>query len=395
MRIIRTGALALGIALILGTVASIAQTPRPDFPIPVVQANEALAKQIDRSFGSVAGHEPAMPTTVRLPSTDARLGYWLEAQGPSATASYLQHLAERQIERASVRVAYPVLAGTENRHEQFRLVYEWFGSSMDRVQMETVVEVSPQFTDENYHRGVGAPGQCDGDVVLRFAEFASDVAAIMQPEYLILDLKPSTMAASAGCASFSDSKSAAELLSAVLESLEESLELPDDTRLGVSVDLVRDAEFRHSVLDQDGEFFVAVSTINDDLTVAELKRHLQGISEDAAGKGRSLALNEFWLRKHALIEGENLGKVWSSATADLWEIWRQADAALLNAVTAYLADEWLYVSAYETDLVIGGYVSSEWLADSAAERPIKVRRLSSLRSREIRHATPAVASEEM
>ena len=108
-----------------------------------------------------------------------------------------------------------------------------------------------------------------------------------------------------------------------------------------------------------------------------------------------MALNEFWLRKHALIEGENLGKVWSSATADLWEIWRQADAALLNAVTAYLADEWLYVSAYETDLVIGGYVSSEWLADSAAERPIKVRRLSSLRSREIRYATPAVASEEM
>ena len=366
----------------LGTVTSLALAEHPELPPPVQQAAKALQADIAAVFDDTVEREAANVTTVRLPSTDARSGYLVEVQGPSATRSYLETLTELGIGRGSMRVVYPVLSGKEDRHENYKPLYEWFGSAMDHFGMQDIVEVSMQFDDENFHRGVGVRDQCEGDVAKRFAEYAANVASITRPEFLIIDLKPSTMKTAGRCEAYRDKNTAALLVAGVLE----SLEVPEGTILGISIDLVRDADFRRTVMSLDGDFFIAVSTIQDDLTVAELRRHLDELTDYGIRTGRKLALNEFWLRKRSLIDGEGLSDTWSSATADLWEIWKPADTALLNAVTSHLGSEWLYVSAYETDLVIGGYVPSGWLADNAVERPVKVRNLSSAKSREIRYS---------
>ncbi|MEL7311205.1 MAG: hypothetical protein AAFN07_06840 [Pseudomonadota bacterium] len=312
------------------------------------------------------------PDTARLPTADSRLGAWLFAGGENHNRLYLSRMKEAGIERVVYRLAYPTLTDFDPTLAKNRAFYRWLSSQIRNFGMNSVVVVSPQFRDENFFRGQPLGEQCSEkhDTAGAISDQLVEIVEHLEPEMIVLDLKPSTIARSPGCADQASNIDATRFLQSVLDRAEPGLR----AQLAVSVDLTSNAAYRDFVVSHPEVAIISVSTLDfldpDPTRFVELWENTAKQIHDA---GKRVVSDAFWMRKPVRL-GECPGQ--PVALSDLADLWRTVDEAII----ARSVDDGEFVAIYETDLVFGGYLSADQF-HCGEGLVLKNRRLSQLSSR--------------
>ena len=319
--------------------------------------------------------ESLAPGAARLWTADSRLGPWLLSGGVYENRTAIAALKEIGISQLDVVVAYPVLTGDEIRAEEFRAFYEALADLVKESGLKLRVIVGPQYRGAMYMRGVPAAGQCDGELRTTFAQHASRVAGIMQPDFLTLDINVESLESASGCFDFADPELAAMLALSVAE----NVSLPPETRLGITGSASDPAVYFSTLLESDNNFFIDANVRDfrsrGDNDIARLR----SLAAMARENGRDIAVGSYWLKKDKGVlntpaDPDQAGYSPVHAARDTLNIWADVDRKM-HTLMREETDELglLYASAYQSELL---FTYLEPGSDTINEQdPVKAIRL--------------------
>ena len=362
---------AVGAAL-AGCATTGSNDPATGFDPSILSAVENSASAL-----AVSADTSQTPTSARLTTADSRLGPWLLGGSEIHQRLYLGRLREAGYERVVFNVAYPTMTSADPRAEEYQRFYGWIAQQIEVFGLKSTVVVSPQFKDSNHYRGIGLLTQCDtiGDAASRLAGLANQVVETIDPETVVIDVRPTTLTtALGGCDAWANDADAARLLKATLAGLNETTR----DRVAVGINSEMHPGFQAAVLANPDIDTVSVSTLDirtDSVdTFRERWSDINGLVE---ASGKRMIVDAFWWRKPVRL-AQCDGK--PEALTDVASVWQPVDAALLRESTDTVAE---YVTAYETDLLFDGYISAE-VFECGEGFLLKNRRLAQLNSREAR-----------
>jgi hypothetical protein len=374
MRLATRAGLALAISIALGGCG-----PEPArYPDALVDATAKFEAATAAEFQGYDADGIPFPTAARLTTADARLGPWLFSSGVNENRMSMSRLAEQGVDTVGYTLAYPVLSGTEIKAEEYARAYKDLRPFANNLKLSMVMTVGPQYQDDNFLRGDTRVKQCGEDAIDEFSDYTLTVADKLRPDSLVLNFKPSTLRNARGCEAYASSDTALAMTRAIRDRVMGELNIP----VGISADLFGDRDYLDALMADDGEHFIALSTLKAGLTPKELKAAIDEIDAEAKAAGRELAINELWIRKDAFVDGESQG--WEPTFADFALIWRDADRRATAAISDYVASKnWRYAIAYESDALLG----AGWPAERMQEiggKALKSRRMIQLEMRHVR-----------
>lgn len=308
---------------------------------------------------------------VRLPTADSRYGPWLLGPGPVENERYIRKLKDREVAAAAMTVAYPILSGSEKRHDVYKRFYAYVFGQMAVAGMSPIVVVTPQQRDREYLRGQGAAGQCTGANTERLVAHAVSVARLLPEDtQIVLDYRPTVLSRAEGCADLASPEQAAGLVAGIVEALRAS---GFTGSIAASADL---AALDH--VDRLAEVpdlaVISANTLDARVNTRDaLESRWATFRTRVEDAGRVAAVDALWLAKTDPAMGCESGSLTDAAVASK-ALDERATAALNGAA---------FTVIYETDLWLGAYLEpGEFVC--APDFGLKNRRLVQLKSRNIR-----------
>ena len=331
-----------------------------------VEAANTITAAFAEHLGGGA-ETPLPPSTVRLPTADSRKAAQLLGADLTNSRNYLAQLAGKGVRRVSIRFAYPMFFAPAKRNDEFRYYYGKLRRFLDFHDMELVAVLGTQAYDAEYLRGFPAGPECTSDMAANIGELAQRVSDVINPDYLVVDLRPSSLARTRGCENAADPVVAGPAtLSAVAEIAKQ---LPLAT-VGVMLDASRDADYARFVIAGDGPHFVAASTLSAPLAPAAALADVDKLRALTHEAGREFAIGELWLHKVARGNGGLDDKLAAALLADTASVWATADRWLGHyAARAEGSGEVLFATVHETDLLIGAYLDADEYVGPDADNP--------------------------
>jgi len=320
------------------------------------------------------------PAAARLWSADSRLGPWLLSSGFREARTNMAALRELGVGQIDIAVAYPILTGDEDRADEYRAVYGEIADEARSQGLGLRLISGPQYRDAYRLRGYPTRSQCGEDPVAALAAHARAVIEVTRPDYLTLDISPSTLAIAGDCAEFSAPVVAADLALRVVAELGPL----GRTRIGIAARASEDPAFFAALLASKLDFYLDVAVFR---LSGESESHiaaLEALLASARQDGKDVAIGSYWLQKTAAVTDSGyLGIGYSSrdAAADTLDIWEPLDRRmhqLMRALTRHHG--LLYASAYRSDLLFAYLPATEVLIRDYA--PVNLLRMERTRSRE-------------
>lgn len=319
------------------------------------EARKKLAEDIREALAAEAEMSDSARRIegARIPWADSRLGPWLLGSGVHLLPRYLDRLASIGVKYVGMRIARPILTGQESRHDGYRRFYRYAVAETRKRRMTPVVTIGLQYRDDDFYRGQTDYLQCREGYRARFSAYVADVVELLQPAFLVIDVRPTTLGRAPGCASIAGAGGAESLARAAAHSLRHA---QFSGRWGISVDLAAEDGFLERAAELPGKPFLALSALNVPADPESLGAALERVRALADAKGRDVAITEAWIRKSDLRPSNYAAEAWSDF-----------DRAMARTFAAYARQHgWLFASVYETDLLLGGYADGEELAALAA-----------------------------
>lgn len=341
-----------------------------------------LERRLDAAMDTGFAAPSDYPYAARLWTADSRLGPWLLASGFQESRTKLAALRERGVHQADVAVAYPILSGEEARSDEYRRVYRELAVEARRQGFTLRVISGPQYRDTYRLRGYPVSEQCEDAPIGAFAAHAETVAAILNPDFLSLDLSPATLGIAEGCERFAKPAAAAALALAVVD----ALDTPDSIRVGISLRADEHPVFLTALLESDLDFYLDINVFRLNEAGADHLESLETLVRAARTTGRDVAVGGYWLQKSDAPDDRGyLGLAYSTqdAAIDTLDIWEPLDKRMHRLMHA-LREKYglLYASAYRSDLLFS-YLPTQEVLGSQLE-PVNMLRLERSKARQAR-----------